>query len=174
VVGDADSLAPDQAERLRNAGAEVVIHAAAKDESDTELALDEALARGATRVVIIGAFGGKRLEHTLANILLIASERMAGRDICLADGASTLRVMHDQDSLDIHGSAGDFVSLLPLTRRVSGVTTAGLRYGLTGEVLEQGPARGLSNQLLNGAATIHIDQGRLAVIHTRRTEVTDS
>ena len=174
VVGDADSLATDQAERLRNAGAEVVIHAAAKDESDTELALDEALARGATRVVIIGAFGGKRLEHTLANILLIASERLKGRDICLADGASALRVMHDHESLDIHGSAGDFVSLLPLTRRVSGVTTVGLRYGLTGEVLEQGPARGLSNQLLNGAATIHIDQGRLAVIHTRRTEVTDS
>jgi thiamine pyrophosphokinase len=173
VVGDADSLAPDQAERLRNAGAEVVIHAAAKDESDTELALDEALARGATRVAIIGAFGGKRLEHTLANILLIASERLKGRDICLADGASTLRVMHDRESLDFDGSAGDFVSLLPLTRDVSGVTTSGLRYALTDAVLEQGPARGLSNELLERAATVQIDRGRLAVIHTRKPEVQD-
>jgi thiamine pyrophosphokinase len=173
VVGDADSLAPDQVERLRNAGAEVVVHPAAKDESDTELALDEALARGATRVVIIGAFGGKRLEHTVANILLLASERLKGRDICLADGASTLRVMHDEESLEITGAAGDYVSLLPLTSHVAGVTTIGLRYALTGEMLEQGPARGLSNELLNGVATVHIDQGRLAVIHTRRTEVTD-
>ena len=171
VVGDADSLAPAQADRLRAAGAEVVVHPAAKDESDTELALNEALNRGATRVVIIGAFGGKRLEHTLANILLIAAERLKGRDICLADGASTVRVMHGPGSLELNGDAGDFVSLLPLTGHVSGVTTLGLRYPLTREVLEQGPARGLSNEMLAGAATIQIDQGRLAVIHTRRNEV---
>jgi thiamine pyrophosphokinase len=171
IVGDADSLEPAVVERLRTAGAEVLIHPAAKDESDTELALNEALARGATRVVIIGAFGGKRLEHTLANVLLIASERLKGRDICLADGASTLRVMHDGESLEIRGQPGDYVSLLPLTGQVSGVATVGLRYALTGEMLEQGPARGLSNELTTGIATIQIEEGRLAVIHTRRSEV---
>jgi thiamine pyrophosphokinase len=173
VVGDADSLAPDQIEKLRASGAEVVIHPAAKDESDTELALNEALNRGATRVVIVGAFGGKRLEHTLANVLLIASERLKGRDICLADGASTLRVMQDGERLELAGERRDYVSLLPLTRHVSGVTTVGLRYALTNETLQQGPARGLSNELMSARATIHIDQGRLAVIHTRRTEVSD-
>ncbi|MEA2675911.1 MAG: thiamine pyrophosphokinae [Chloroflexota bacterium] len=173
VVGDADSLDAAQVERLRTAGAEVVIHPAAKDESDTELALNEALTRGATRVVIVGAFGGGRLDHTLANILLVASEHLKGRDICLADGASTLRVMHDDELLQILGAPTDYVSLLPLTRHVSGVTTAGLRYALTGGMLEQGPARGLSNELTASSATIQIGQGRLAVIHTRRTEVDD-
>jgi thiamine pyrophosphokinase len=173
VVGDADSLAPAQIENLRATGAEVVIHPAAKDESDTELALGEALNRGATRVVIVGAFGGERLEHTLANILLLASERLKGRDICLADGASTLRVMHDNESLEIAGEPHDFVSLLPLTKHVSGVTTGGLRYALTRETLEQGPARGLSNELDGASATVQIDQGRLAVVHTRKSEVSD-
>lgn len=173
VVGDADSLAPDDVVKLRAAGAEVAIHPASKDESDTELALNAALNRGATRVVIVGAFGGKRLEHTLANVLLIASDRLRGRDICLADGTSTLRVMHNNERLEIVGDPRDFVSLLPLTSDVSGVTTAGLRYALTNDVLEQGPARGLSNELTSGTATIQIDQGRLAVIHTRRSEVSD-
>ena len=173
VVGDADSLDPAQAERLRAAGAEVIVHPAAKDESDTELALNEALNRGVTRVVIVGAFGGRRLEHTLANVLLLASEGLRGRDLCLADGASTLRVMHDGERLDITGEAGDYVSLLPLTWHVSGVTTVGLRYALSAELLEQGPARGLSNELMNKDATIQIGQGRLAVVHTRRSEVTD-
>jgi thiamine pyrophosphokinase len=173
VVGDADSLDLAQAERLRAAGAEVIVHPAAKDESDAELALNEALNRGATRVVIIGAFGGRRLEHTLANVLLLASERLRGRDICLADRASTLRVMHDGERLEINGAPGDYVSLLPLTGFVSGVTTLGLRYRLTTEMLEQGPARGLSNELTDNAATIQIGQGRLAVVHTRRIEVTD-
>lgn len=173
VVGDADSLDPAHIEQLRATGAEVVIHPAAKDESDTELALNEALTRGATHVVIVGAFGGKRLEHTLANILLLASERLAGRDICLADGASTLRVMHDDESLEIAGEPTDYVSLMPLTEHVSGVTTLGLRYPLTDETLQQGPARGLSNELTHASATIRINRGRLAVIHTRRTEVED-
>lgn len=173
VVGDADSLDPAQVEQLRAAGTEVVIHPTDKDESDTELALNEALNRGATRVVIIGAFGGKRLEHTLANILLLASERLMGRDICLADGASTLRVMHNGETLEIQGAPSDYVSLLPLTWRVVGVTTDGLRYALGNEMLEQGPARGLSNELTAGTATIEIGEGRLAVVHTRRTEVTD-
>ena len=171
VVGDADSLSASDVARFRAAGIEVVLRPADKDESDTELALNEAFSRGATRVLIVGAFGGRRIEHTLVNILLIATERLKGRDICLADGASTLRVMHDKESLQINGSAGDYVSLLPLTWHVSGVTTAGLRYALTKEMLEQGPARGLSNELIAGAATIQIDQGRLAVVHTRRNEV---
>ena len=173
VVGDADSLDPAQAERLRVAGAEVIVHPAAKDESDTELALYEALNRGATRVVIVGAFGGWRLEHTLANVLLLASERLRGRDVCLADGASTLRVMHDGESLEIRGAPADYVSLLPLTWHVSGVTTVGLRYTLTAAMLEQGPARGLSNELTNTHATVQVGQGRLAVVHTRRSEVTE-
>jgi thiamine pyrophosphokinase len=79
--------------------------------------------------------------------------------------------MHDGERLEIVGERRDFVSLLPLTSHVSGVTTAGLRYSLTNEVLEQGPARGLSNELTTGTAAIQIEQGRLAVIHTRRTEV---
>ncbi|MEP7360439.1 MAG: thiamine diphosphokinase [Chloroflexota bacterium] len=171
VVGDADSLAATEVERFRGAGADIVIRPADKDESDTELALNQALERGGSRIVIVGAFGGRRLEHTLANILLLASERLKGRDICMADGASTLRVMHNAESLEISGSAQDYVSLLPLTWHVSGVTTVGLRFALTDELLEQGPARGLSNELATDSATIQIDQGRLAVVHTRRSEV---
>jgi thiamine pyrophosphokinase len=173
VVGDADSLAASEVERLRAAGAEVVIHPTSKDESDTELALNEALNRGATRVVIVGAFGGRRLEHTIANVLLLASERLKGRDICLADGASSLRVMHNNESLEITGQPRDYVSLLPLTWHVSGVTTVGLRYPLSKEMLEQVPARGLSNELTNTDATIQIGQGRLAVVHTLREEVSE-
>ena len=62
-----------------------------------------------------------------------------------------------------------FVDLLSLTGEA--VRSHRLRYGLTKETLEQGPARGLSNELDGASATIHIDHGRLAVIHTRRSEV---
>lgn len=168
VVGDADSLAPNQVERLRHAGAEVLIHPAAKDESDTELAVVEALRRGATRLVIIGCLGGKRFEHSLANVLLLALPELRGIDACLADGASTVRVLVDGERLELDGQPGDFVSLLPLSPQVVGVSTSGLAYALEDAVLDQGPARGLSNEMTSSAAGVSVSQGRLAVIHTRR------
>jgi thiamine pyrophosphokinase len=81
--------------------------------------------------------------------------------------------MHDGERLEINGAPGDYVSLLPLTWHVSGVTTIGLRYTLTTEMLEQGPARGLSNELTTDSATVQIGRGRLAVVHTHRFEVAD-
>jgi thiamine pyrophosphokinase len=173
VVGDADSLAPDQVERLRAGGAEVIVHPPAKDESDTELAVREALRRGATRLVIVGGFGGRRFEHSLANMLLLAMPELRGLDACLADGASTLRVLDAGERLELDGRAGDYVSLLPLTERAAGVTTGGLRYALADAVLVQGPARGLSNEMAAPRATVAIAAGRLAVVHTRRDEEPD-
>ncbi len=167
VVGDADSLTPDDVERFRAAGADVVIHPTTKDESDTELAIREALSRGATSMLIVGAFGGARLEHTIANLLLLAQPELAGHDVRLADGASEARLVHGGATLTIDGQPGDFVSLLPLAPVVGGVTTAGLEYPLVAEALTQGPARGLSNVMTGRTATVSARSGRLLVVRTR-------
>ncbi len=167
VVGDLDSLAREAIERMRAGGVEVVVHPAAKDQSDTELAIGEALRRGATRLLVIGAFGGSRLEHTVANLMLLCLPELAGVDVRLADGASEVRLVEDGRSLGIDGQAGDFVSLFPLAPVVDGVTTDGLAYPLTDEQLTQGTARGLSNVMDKDRATVSARKGRLLVVHTR-------
>jgi thiamine pyrophosphokinase len=167
VVGDSDSLSPADIETLRSGGVEVVIHPSAKNESDTELALGEALRRGATELVVIGAFGGARLEHTVANLLLLALPEVEGCDVVLADGASVVRLLSAPGALELVGARGDFVSLLPLTPVVDGVTTHGLEYPLLDEALTQGPARGLSNVMTGVRAQISARTGRLLVVHTR-------
>ena len=167
VVGDFDSLAPADVELFRARGADVVIHPAAKDESDTELAVREALARGATSILIVGAFGGARLEHTIANLLLLAMPELAGRDVRLADGASEVRLLDGDAPLTIEGQRGDFVSLFPLAPVTDGVTTSGLEFALADEALMQGPARGLSNVMTGERATVSARNGRLLVVHTR-------
>ena len=166
VVGDADSLPQAAIAELRAAGVEVIVHPAAKDESDTELAVREALARGATTVTVIGAFGGGRLEHTIANLLLLAMPELAGVEARLADGASVVRILAPGRSLTLHGRRGDLVSLLPLAPRVEGVVTHGLEYALEDEALTQGPARGLSNVMTSDSATVSLRAGRLLVVHT--------
>lgn len=130
----------------------------------------EALARGAESIVIVGAFGGDRLEHSVANLLLLTLPELAAKDVALVDGPSTVRVIGGPGPgrLNISGGVGDYVSLLALSERVDGVTTSGLRYPLTDETLLQGPTRGLSNELSSDHAEVATRNGRLAVIHTQR------
>ncbi len=170
VVGDADSLAAQAIISLREQGIEVIVHPADKDESDTQLAVREALQRGATELVIVGAFGGARLEHTLANILLLTLPELDGVDAVLVDDRSTVRLATATRPVTIEGSVGDFVSLLPLTETADGVSTDGLRFGLHDGALQQGPARGLSNELTGARASVSVGSGRLLVIHTTRNQ----
>jgi thiamine pyrophosphokinase len=172
VVGDLDSLGVHDVERLRHDGVQVLAFPTGKDESDTELAVREAISRGAQRLRLVGALGGRRVEHSLANVLLLTMPELAELDVAIVDGASTLRVMGTRggDRFEVHGEAGDYVSLLPLSEVVDGVTTGGLAYELAGEALRQGPARGLSNELTGQRAQITTRAGRLLVVHTRRAE----
>lgn len=56
-----------------------------KDRTDGELAIAEAFARGATSVLLVGAFGG-RTDHVFSHLVVALREREAGRDVVLFDG----------------------------------------------------------------------------------------
>jgi thiamine pyrophosphokinase len=170
VVGDLDSIDPAALVRLETTGTQVQRAHPDKDESDTELALLVAVDRGLDPIVVMGALGGPRLDHELANLLLLTHPRLDGRDVSIVDGPTTVRRMGTVDEpgrLDIEGAPGDVLTLLPIAGPVSGVTTRELRYPLHGEDLVPGPARGLSNELLGSNASVITTRGRLLVIHTR-------
>jgi thiamine pyrophosphokinase len=93
VVGDGDSLGPAGLASVREAGIPIEPAAEAKDESDLELAVLAALARGATRFTILGALGGPRFDHALANAWLLALPALAGRPAILLDGATRVRLL---------------------------------------------------------------------------------
>ena len=178
VVGDGDSLAPATIDALRDEGIEFRRHPVDKDASDTELAVREAFARGATEVMVMGALGGLRFDHALANVLLLADPTLKGLPVAILDGATTVRVLEAAeggeeahgggDDLEIRGAEGDIVSLLPLSREVRGVTLAGLRYQLEQATLLRGTSLGLSNVLTADRATVHLDSGCLVVVHVRQ------
>jgi thiamine pyrophosphokinase len=172
VVGDLDSLDAGDLERLQADGSAVERAARDKDESDTELALLAAIERGCEPIVLLAALGGSRLDHELANLLLLAHPRLDGHDVSIVDGSTTVRRIGTHEGpgrMDIDGAPGDLLTLLPLAGPVDGVTTHDLRYPLRGECLAPGPARGLSNELLAPTASVTTERGRLLLIHTRRT-----
>lgn len=174
-VGDGDSLAPDALDRLRAAGIPMDLVAAAKDASDTELAVESALAMGADRIVILGALGGPRIDHALANIGLLALAGLADIPACLLSPRERLTLISapGQDGRPVRralpGPPGGLVSLLPQGDGVTGVTTQGLAYPLTDEPLPAGPARGVSNVRTATNASVEVSSGRLLVVEAPAT-----
>lgn len=166
LVGDLDSLPPQEAQLIERAGARVLRVPAAKDETDTELALQHALALNPERIVLCGATGG-RTDHLLANVLLLARPALASVDLRLVDHGETLCLLQaagHEAVLDIEGRKGDLLSLLPLGGDAIGVTTRDLLYPLVAETLYEGHARGLSNVLTGPRARVSLQGGRLLVI----------
>jgi thiamine pyrophosphokinase len=171
LVGDLDSLDPEEAALVAASGVPVITAPAAKDETDLELALVHALAKVADEIIICAALGG-RADHMLANVLLLARPELAVWRVTLADGRESIRLLRGRGfaaapaHLELPGAPGDLLSLLPLGGDALGITTAGLQYPLHDETLFLGQARGMSNVFTGVRAGVTLRHGLLLVIHT--------
>ena len=167
LVGDLDSVDSRLVDELAAAGVPIERHPPEKDASDTELALERAVAGGADRVVILGALGGARIDHELANLLLLADpawQRLA--DLRIVRGRTAVRAVHAGASLALEAPIGAVVTLIPIGGDADGVRTTGLRYELDGEPLRIGRSRGLSNVVAGRPASVSVERGTLLVIET--------
>jgi thiamine pyrophosphokinase len=169
IVGDGDSLGEADTLRFEAAGVTVRRVPTAKDESDTELAIASAVELGAAGITVLGAFGGGRLDHALANVGLLGLPALGGRPCVLLDVGARVSLLTGPGSGTYGGRAGDLVSLLPLGDGVTGVTTDGLAYPLRDEPLPLGPARGLSNVRAEATARVRLRTGRLLIVESPAT-----
>jgi thiamine pyrophosphokinase len=164
VVGDLDSIEPTTLEALRAAGVAIEAWPRDKDASDTELALRAALQREPVRIVILGAAGGARLDHALANVALLGLGELAGREVAILDDTSRLRLVVGPADVALDGRIGDGVSLLPLGSAVEGIRTDGLGFPLADERLSVGSTRGLSNVRTEATAHVRVEAGSLLIV----------
>lgn len=156
LVGDLDSAPVELVAAAERAGVEVVRHPARKDATDLELALDEALARGAERITVVCSAGG-RLDHLLALALLLGSDRYRDVEVDALAGGARLHVIRGSRTLT--GAPGELVTLLALGGPARGIVTEGLEYPLSGEALEPGSSRGVSNVFTAALARIDVAHG---------------
>ncbi len=156
LLGDLDSISPEALENARRSDLQTELHPAEKDNTDTELVLLEAVHRGATTVLVCGAFGD-RLDHTLANVLLLASPALRHIDVRMLDERQEVRLVRGE--LRLRTEPGEIVSLLPVGGEARGVTTAGLYYPLANATLQTGPALGVSNVASGGEIGVCVASG---------------
>ncbi|HEX7097462.1 MAG TPA: thiamine diphosphokinase [Acidimicrobiales bacterium] len=168
VVGDLDSVDPDALRRAEAAGARVEQHRVNKDKTDLELALDAAVgAYGAdASYVVVGSVGG-RLDHALANVLLLASPAYEHVSIDAYIDDWHITVVRGEQRL--RATPGGLVTLLPVGGDAVGVVTAELRYPLRRETLPAGTTRGVSNVADAAQVRVGLDDGVLLALRQWRT-----
>ncbi len=167
IVGDLDSVAAQDRERLRAAGTTFMQYPQDKNETDFELTLGEARKQGNSSILVIGALG-QRLDHTIGNISMLSDPALIGLDVRLDDGLE--EVLLCRGEVRFAGNAGDIVSLLPWGGAVDGIRTEGLKWPLHGETLQPQKTRGVSNEMLGETAAVKIASGLLLVVHRRQTQ----
>jgi thiamine pyrophosphokinase len=165
VVGDLDSVTPDALADAESTGVRVVRYPQAKDATDLELALDEAVAlcAGAAmpRVLAVASAEG-RLDHLLSSLLLLGAERYAAVELDALVGDALVHVVRGERTLT--GAPGELLTLLAIGGPATGVTTSGLEYPLRGETLEPGSTRGVSNVVTETEASVTLTGGVLLAI----------
>jgi thiamine pyrophosphokinase len=160
IIGDLDSIDPGTLAYFKEKKIPILSHPSKKNQTDMELCLAHALKQGADHITFLAATGS-RLDHTLANIFLLTRTADTGVSARILDVQNELCVVKDR--LEITGTAGDLVSLIPASFKVEGVTVEGLAYPLCHHTLVMGSSLGISNYLAGPKALITIESGTLIV-----------
>lgn len=164
VIGDFDSVTATALESVRRAGVTVVPFPPDKDRTDAELALHDALDRGATRISVLWG-GGDRIDHVLGVFAALAHPRLGElHTLVVWMDRDHLRVLHPGTELSIDLAPGTLVSLMPLGSGDVRLTTDGLQWDLRDDVLQGHTARGVSNVVDRSPVRVRVDSGVLAVI----------
>lgn len=164
AVGDFDSVSAEGLAAAEAAGTTVHRHPADKDATDLELALDLVAELDPTAELLVVGAGGGRLDHQLADLLALAAPALAGRSVRARFGTAEVAVARPGPPVELTGTPGEQVSLLPVHGLARGVTTTGLRWPLLDADLVPGTTRALSNELVDGTATASIADGVLLVV----------
>ena len=145
IIGDFDSAAPELLEKYScSHGSGIIKYPPQKDDTDSMLCVKYAVERGFEDIVIIGGIGG-RIDHTLANLALLRYIKNHGGSGIITDGFN--RVSYIADGVGRVFKNYKYVSLIPVSRELRGVTLTGFLYNLENAVVRADEPYTISNEI---------------------------
>ncbi|MEH7333428.1 thiamine diphosphokinase [Neobacillus drentensis] len=167
AFGDFDSVSPEELQFIESKVEELKRFKPEKDETDMELALNWALEQNPEKIRIFGATGG-RLDHLFANVQLLLNPLRAKKaaDICLID-RNNLLFLKEPGTYTINKMKDEkYISFVPLTLNVSGITLEGFKFPLKNQHISLGSTLCISNELISDYGTFSFSEGILIVIRS--------
>ena len=167
VVGDFDSVSPEILEFYKKQS-QIIFHTfhAEKDNTDTDIALQLAIRLKSSKITIMGALG-KRMDHAIANIHILKDALEANIPCQMIDEYNRIYLINKEMTLEKEKVYGKYVSLIPLTSIVEGLSLTGFKYPLKDYTLPIGTSLGISNEIIGDTAHIQMKNGILIVIESR-------
>ena len=138
-----------------------------KDDTDTMAAMRYAEERGFSEVMLLCALGGRRFDHTLANLQTMAHGAAAGLTVTLA-GDGVRMICSGPAVREIKKEAGSYLSLFALSGDVTGVDAEGVKYPLRNGKLTATFPLGVSNEWTEDAARISHKSGILLIVISKK------
>lgn len=152
VIGDLDSFQNTTGRAI------TTIRKSDQETNDLEKALQLAQKKGGAEITVLGATG-RRLDQTLKNLSVLKQFNNRFKKLSFIDnyGQTQLLPAYFQYSY----ATGTTLSLFPLSGKVTGITTSGLKYPLFNETLENGVRDGSSNRVISEPVIISHKKGDL-------------
>ena len=136
-----------------------------KDYTDTHMALKLAIELKSTNIIIVGAIGS-RIDHTIANIHILKEALDKNIKCSIINENNKIQLINKDTTIERNENFR-YISLIPLTTKVCGITLKGFKYGLINATLEIGKSLGVSNEQTKELAIIEIKEGILLLIQSR-------
>ena len=161
VLGDMDSIDAGTLEELMRRHVLVEPYPRDKDVTDGQLAAERALAVEPDTMLLLGFLRGARLDHEVANVLMLTL--LPPRTVLLEEGNECM-LLRSGEKREWDAEPGELVSLVPLGSDAHGVVTHGLRWALEGGTLHLGHTRGISNEPIAPRVGVSLGTGTLLVM----------
>lgn len=164
IVGDFDSIDEKKVQRYNNK-AQIYRLNPEKDCTDTHYAMKVAINNKCDKIVIYGATG-TRIDHVLGNINILKECSDKDIDAKIVDCNNEISLINKNTVIE-KNSSYKYVSFIPLTTKVKGLTLQGFKYDIKNVNFCIGQSIGVSNEQILEKATISIKQGVIIMIKSK-------
>ena len=160
LIGDFDSLSdiPDGVDEIKRLPAE-------KDVTDTQIAVETAIERGATEIVIVGSTAG-RFDHALSTMAILEKYWEKHIPIYIVNGQNRIRFIRNSGFIVVR-SRYKYFSVIAADEKVKGVSIDGGKYPLINKTLERKHQYAISNEIVKNAALINVKKGGVYIIESK-------
>lgn len=165
AIGDFDSIDKKAESYLKEHNIERIPFPADKDFIDLELGIEEAQHRGYHDILILGAFGGKRADMFLGNLLLLAKY---DEHIRMKNAYTEAFCLNAGVSVTVNANVGDYLTMIPLCEELVTGKSCGLKYALEGLSFHLGETRGISNEFQEPEASFTVKKGKALILIQKR------
>lgn len=164
ILGDFDSANDEIINSIEERAKKKITYKREKDYTDTEIAYNLAVEKGANEIILLGATG-TRYDHSLSNLGLMRRGLKSSIKVKVIDDNNFIFLT--DKSITLQGNKGDIISFQAYCDEIKNFNISGAKYNLSNYTLKLGDGITTSNEFLDEDIRVNFDNGILMVLYTK-------